>query len=79
MARSGGSRRTPSAIKLVLGFSCLLPRVPMNTFILNRTEWVQAGSVTLLVVLALIARWQTPDIPVFGRKVGIAFLFLLAG
>ena len=64
---------------LVLGVSCLLTRVPMNTFILNRTGWVQVGSATLLVALALLARWQTPDIPVLGRKVGVAFLCLLVG
>lgn len=64
---------------LVLGFACLLTKVPMNTFILNRTGWVQAGSATLLVLLALLARWQSPETPVLGREVGVLFLVLLGG
>ena len=64
---------------LVLGVACLLTRIPMNTFILNRTGWIQVGSATLLVILALVARWHTPDMPVLGRKTGIAFLILLVG
>jgi len=64
---------------LVLGFACLLTRVPMNVFILNRTGWVQVGSATLLVLLALWAKGQSPDMPALGRKVGILFLVLLAG
>ena len=64
---------------LVLGVACLLTRVPMNTFILNRTGWIQVGSATLLVVLALVAKWQAPDMPVLGRKTRVLFLLLLAG
>jgi cation:H+ antiporter len=64
---------------LVLGVACLLTRVPMNIFILNRTGWVQVGTATLLVVLALFARWQAPEMPVLGRKVGVFFLVLLVG
>ena len=63
---------------LVLGLACLLTRVPMNTFILNRTGWVQVGSATLLALLALGARMRNPDMPILGWKVGILFLCLLA-
>ncbi len=64
---------------LVLGVACLLTRVPMNTFILNRTGWIQVGSATLLVILALAAKWYNPDMPVLGRKTGVFFLILLVG
>lgn len=64
---------------LVLGLACLLTRIPMNMFILNRTGWIQVGSATLLVVFALAAKMQVPEMPVIGGKVGILFLFLLIG
>jgi cation:H+ antiporter len=62
---------------LVLGLACLLTRIPINSFILNRTGWVQVGAATLLTLLAVAARMRNPDLPVLGWKVGVLFLFLL--
>jgi len=65
---------------LIFGLTCLLAAVPVNRFILNRTGWVQVGSATLLVVIALIVLWMTPEggEPMLTRWVGILFLLLLA-
>jgi cation:H+ antiporter len=62
---------------LVLGLACLLTRIPMNSFILNRTGWVQVGAAILLTILAVAAKIRTPDLPVLGWKAGIVFLALL--
>ncbi len=62
---------------LVLGLACLLTRIPMNSFILNRTGWVQVGSATLLTLLALGAKVRNPELPILGLKVGLLFLLLL--
>ena len=64
---------------LIFGLTCLLTRVPMNRFILNRTGWVQVGSATLLVIIALVALGVSPNGPVLGRWVGVLFLVLLVG
>lgn len=64
---------------LIFGLTCLLAAVPVNRYILNRTGWVQVGSATLLVVLAVVALLSAPDQPVISRGVGILFLVLLAG
>ncbi len=64
---------------LIFGLTCVLAtRVPANKFILNRTGWVQVGSATLLVVIALVALFLSPDNPILGRPVGIFLLCLLA-
>ncbi len=62
---------------LVLGLSCLLTRIPINSFILNRTGWVQVGAATLLTLLAILARLRNPELPTLGLKVGLLFLVLL--
>jgi cation:H+ antiporter len=61
---------------LIFGLTCLIAKVPINRFILNRTGWVQVGVATLLVFIALIllAIAQPPIIP---RAIGVAFLVLL--
>lgn len=64
---------------LIFGLTCLLTRVPMNKFILNRTGWVQVGAATLLVIVALAAMGLNPGEPVLGRWVGVFFLVLLVG
>jgi cation:H+ antiporter len=64
---------------LIFGLTCLLTRVPMNRFILNRTGWVQVGSATLLVIISVAAWISNPGGPVLSRSVGILFLVLLAG
>jgi cation:H+ antiporter len=58
---------------LIFGLMCLLTRVPVKRYILNRTGWVQVGSATLLVVVSLIAYFTTDGNPVLGRGVGLLF------
>jgi cation:H+ antiporter len=64
---------------LIFGLSCVLVAVPVNRFILNRTGWVQVGSATLLVVIAVAALLATPagEEPMLVREVGFLFLVLL--
>jgi len=66
---------------LIFGLTAILAVVPVNRFILNRTGWVQVGSATLLVVIAvgfLIAAPEGVE-PKIERWVGFFFLALLAG
>lgn len=64
---------------LIFGLTCILAAsVPANKFILNRTGWVQVGSATLLVVIALALLLFSSGPPVLGRSFGIFFLILLA-
>jgi cation:H+ antiporter len=64
---------------LIFGLTCILVRVPVNRFILNRTGWVQVGSATLLVLVGVIALLTASDQqPMIPRWVGIGFLLLLA-
>ncbi len=62
---------------LVLGLTCVLVRVPVNRFILDRTGWVQVGAATLLVLVAIGAQVIMPE-PRITRLVGFVFLLLLA-
>jgi cation:H+ antiporter len=62
---------------MIFGLTCLLSRVPVNAYILNRTGWVQVGTATLLVILSLTSLRMMPDQPTLHRWVGILFLFLL--
>ena len=64
---------------LIFGLMCIISRVPVRRYILNRTGWVQVGAATLLVLLALVALWLNPQAPVLGRGVGALFLVLLVG
>ncbi|MBU4278038.1 MAG: calcium/sodium antiporter [Proteobacteria bacterium] len=64
---------------LIFGLMCIISRVPVRRYILNRTGWVQVGAATLLVLVALIALWLNPGAPVLGRGVGAFFLLLLVG
>ncbi|MGD9224259.1 MAG: sodium:calcium antiporter [Desulfobacteraceae bacterium] len=64
---------------LIFGLTCILAAVPVNRYILNRTGWVQVGSATLLVLVAVILSITTTGEPVIGRAIGIVFLGLLAG
>jgi cation:H+ antiporter len=64
---------------LIFGLTCLLTRVPVNRFILNRTGWVQVGAATLLVIISLIALGMADGQPILNRWVGGLFLILLAG
>lgn len=62
---------------LIFGLTCVLAAVPVNRFILNRTGWVQAGSATLLVVIAVGALFTYEGEPMLDRWVGFLFLTLL--
>ena len=64
---------------LIFGLTCILAAVPVNRFILNRTGWVQVGSATLLVVIAVWVLITAPEgeEPMLGRMVGFFFLVLL--
>ena len=64
---------------LIFGVTCILTRVPVNRFILNRTGWVQVGAATLLVTISLIALASMEGEPVLYRWVGVFFLLLLGG
>jgi len=64
---------------LIFGLSCMIAPIPINRFILNRTGWIQVGSATLLVAVALFAASIVPAYPVLSRQVGVFFLLLLAG
>lgn len=64
---------------LIFGLTCVLAAVPVNRFILNRTGWVQFGSATLLVLIAVAVLLTTADDeqPMLARWVGFFFLALL--
>lgn len=64
---------------LIFGLTCILTRVPVNRFILNRTGWVQVGAATLLVLISLLALARMQEEPVLHRWVGVLFLLLLGG
>jgi cation:H+ antiporter len=65
---------------LIFGLTCILAAVPVNRFILNRTGWVQVGSATLLVLIAIGALLGAAEgeEPMLDRWVGFFFLALLA-
>lgn len=64
---------------LIFGLCCLLRRLPLDRFVLNRHGWLQLGSGALLVGLALILLAVSGDITnVFiPRWAGIGLLALL--
>jgi cation:H+ antiporter len=64
---------------LIFGLTCILAAVPVNRFILNRTGWVQVGSATLLVIIAVVALYTSEGEPMLQRWVGFLFLALLMG
>ena len=65
---------------LIFGLTCLLAAVPVNRYILNRTGWVQVGTASLLVVIALgvLLNTAAESEPILNRWVGFLFLSLLA-
>jgi cation:H+ antiporter len=62
---------------LIFGLTCMLAAVPVNRFILDRTGWVQVGTATLLVLIALAVLWTSDEPPRLERWVGFFFLSLL--
>lgn len=63
---------------LIFGAGCLMMRLPVDRFILNRQGWVQFGSGLLLAGLCYAAYWTAGADAIVGRSVGILFLGLLA-
>ena len=64
---------------LIFGLSCVIVKMPVDRFILNRTGWVQVGAATLLVVISLMILVTGKGEPVLNRWVGFLFLFMLVG
>ncbi|MBA4396736.1 MAG: sodium:calcium antiporter [Syntrophus sp. (in: bacteria)] len=64
---------------LIFGLTRILAVTPADRFILNRTGWVQVGTATLLVVIAVVACYMAPAEPVLPRWVGVMFLLILIG
>jgi cation:H+ antiporter len=62
---------------LIFGLTCVLAAVPVNRFILNRTGWVQFGSATMLVLIAIGVLLISDSEPQLDRWVGFLFLGLL--
>ena len=62
---------------MIFGLTCILAAVPVNRFILNRTGWVQFGSATMLVLIAVGVLLLSDDEPRLERWVGFLFLALL--
>jgi len=63
---------------LIFGLGCLLTRLPLDRFILNRHGWLQFGSGLLLVFLVVIST-AVYGAPVITRPMGVMLLCLLAG
>jgi Ca2+/Na+ antiporter len=59
---------------LILGLTCILARVPVDRFFLNRTGLVLIGAGSLMVLFSLQAYVVDPDAPVLHRWVGLVFL-----
>ena len=62
---------------LIFGIGCLMTRLPLDRFILNRHGWLQFGSAILLVVLIGISWIITGGNPTISRCMGIFLLALL--
>lgn len=63
----------------IFGLTCVLAVTPADRFILNRTGWVQVGTATLLVAIAIVAFFTAPAKPVLQRWVGVLFVLMLIG
>lgn len=64
---------------LIFGLTCILARVPVSRYLLNRTGWVQVGAATLLVAIAVLVLTTASDgqPPVLEHWVGYLFIGLL--
>ena len=63
---------------LIFGLSCLLTRLPVDRFILNRHGWLQFGSGLLLLLVCLL--FVQPDgSRVIPQYMGYVFILLLIG
>ncbi len=64
---------------LVLGISCLLTRVPIDRFVMNRHGWLHLGSAVLLVAVATTTAilFGGIEMAVIPRVAGIGFVMLI--
>ena len=63
---------------LILGFTCIVARVPVDRFFLDRTGFILIGAGSLMVLFSLQAYMDAPNAPVLHHWVGLVFLMLLA-
>ena len=63
---------------LIFGLMCILSRIPVKRYILNRTGWVQVGAATLLVLVSVLAYVDQRRPAGSGSLGGLFFLALLA-
>ena len=66
---------------LIFGLCCVIRRLPLDRFILNRQGWFQLGSGTLLVLTALALWASSGDIQAveLPRWIGVLYVVLLVG
>jgi len=66
---------------MIFGLCCLIRRLPLNRFVLNRHGWLQLGAGTLLTATALAFWAISGDINnvVIPREIGLVFVALLIG
>jgi cation:H+ antiporter len=62
---------------LIFGICCLVTRLPIDRFVLNRHGWIQFGAGALLVVVSLIFWDREEGIGQIPRMAGVAFIGLL--
>ncbi len=63
---------------LIFGLGCIIGRLPIDRFILNRHGWIQFFSGLLLASISYFLVYVL-GVPIIPRFVGIVFLVLLAG
>ena len=62
---------------MIFGSMCLITKIPVDRYVLDRTGWVQVGAAVLLVVIALAGLVISGETPFISREIGVFFLVLL--
>lgn len=62
---------------MIFGICCLVTRLPMDRFVLNRHGWIQFGAGVLLVVVSVACYFLDPVAHEIPRVVGFVFIGLL--
>lgn len=63
---------------LIFGIGCLMMRLPVDRFVVNRQGWVQFGAGVALALFCYVAYFRDGSAAELGRWVGVAFLLALA-
>lgn len=63
---------------LIFGFCCLLTKIPVNRYVLNRQGWLQLISSLLLYLVCLLAWFFNKENPTIPQWIGGLFLILLS-